>query len=240
MPALTEMTSKNHRDYDIPLNERIVFDIFTNSHIDFPAEWKLYEKAFFTDKLKQVEIDLKTDTETYCNDLILAMKKASEARKFTFDPKNVKKSYDAAVEDYNNCHRKMCEIDPRNEDYRFVKGLSDPLKAATFKFNQILRIIDTNIIRCSTAIKAVDASEDVLNKVNYTDVFYDNEENSWIKLNEEQEKIIKSGKDLFSRESLSLNIKKLRTLRSRVLRIFNKHFGKDSIYAFANLQEYCK
>lgn len=238
MPTLTETTSKNPRDYDIPLNERIVYDIIEDLIIPGYGKWKLYEKSFFTDKLKELEVDLTVATESFCSNLILALKKTAQAHNVEFNPKDIKKVYEFMIEDYTNCARKMCEIEGESVSYKIRNGLIDPLKYATVMFNRILINIDECIIRCSTAIKSVNSPEDILNKVNYTDAIYG--EHDWVKLSEEQDKLIKSGKDLFSKESLLLNIKKLRTLKSRVLRIFNKHFGKDSIYAFANLHDACK
>lgn len=241
MPAIKEETSRNPRDYDIPLNERIVYDIISvDLNINLPSKSKIYEKAFFADKLKELEIGIKVNTENYASNLLLALKRSASARGKSFDPAKIKEEFGWMMEDYNNCARKLYEIAPddRFHNYKLTSGLTDPLKFITVMFNRCIINIDECINKCSISIKSVDSTEDILNKASYTSTLYDpKDEEQWFHLSEEQEKIYNSGKDIFSKESLSLNIKKLRTFRSRVIRIYNKCFGKDSIYASFNLHD---
>ena len=105
------------------------------------------------------------------------------------------------------------------------------------KFNKIITTIDRIIVKLSTAIKSVESEDPQLNKVNYVDIL--NFE-CYSTFSEEQNKLIREGKDIFSKEMLSIDIKMLRTFKSRVLRIFNKYFGKDSYFGPLNKQDACR
>lgn len=239
MPTIKEETSKNTRDYDIPMNERIVYDIINDSSMYLPTKGKIYEKAFFADKLKELEIGIKVDTEVYANNLLLALKRSASGHNREFDPAKIKEFFDLMLTDFTNCARKLDEISGGTTsavNYKISNGLIDPLKFVTAMFSKLIVNIDECITKYGVSMKSVDATEDVLNKATYTSVFYESE-SYWVKLNEEQKKLYDSGKDLFSKESLSLNIKKLRAFKSRVIRIYNKCFGKDSIYAPFNLHD---
>lgn len=239
MPALKEETSKNPRDYDIPMNERIVYDIIEDAFISIPNSSKLFEKAFFTDKLKELEISFKTQIDNYCSDMLLAMRRSAEAR--NLDPKttDIKKLYQCVTEDYEHCAQKISEINPtiiswkvRNFEYGF-------LKYVTILTNKYIREIDHTINRCLIGIKSVDSTEEVLNKATYTSALYD-PDCDWVALSKEQKKLYDEGKEILSKDTLLLNVKKLRSLKARVIRIYNKSFGKDSIYAPFELQDKCK
>lgn len=231
MPALTEETSRNPRDYDIPLHECIVYDIIDNLDIVTKSSARVYEHAFFADKLKEDEIAYKSSIETAHSDIILAIKRSCEARKTEFKPENIKKQLEFVIEDAEDCCRKLDSI--RRGNYN--SGIVNPLNRVYYNTDRYIRTIDTCISRCLTVVKSVDSNEDILNKANYSTALQWAADD-YINLSEEQEKLYKSGKDIFSRESLMLNIKKLRTFRSRIVRIFNKSFGKDSIFAPFNLQ----
>lgn len=239
MPALKEETSKNPRDYDIPMNERIVFDIIEDAFISIPNSGKLFEKAFFTDKLKELEISFKTQIDNYCSDMLLAMRRSADARDIDVNSTDIKKLYQYVNEDYEHCAQKMVKINPniiswkvRNFEYGF-------LKYVTIVTNKYIREIDHTINKCLTSIKSVDSSEEILNKATYTSALYD-PDNDWVELSKEQKKLYDEGKEIFSKETLLLNVKKLRSLKARVIRIYNKAFGKDSIYAPFELQDKCK
>ena len=98
--------------------------------------------------------------------------------------------------------------------------------------------IDKSIVKLSTAIKSVESEDPQLNKVNYTDIL--TFEDCYNSFSEEQNKLIREGKDIFSKEMLSIDIKMLRTFKSRVLRIFNKYFGKDSYFGPLGIQDACR
>lgn len=235
---------ENNNQYeipDVPLNERLVYDTISNAFIPSPRNDKIYQNAFFSDKLKEMEVNLKANTDAFVYDINMAMKKTAEFHKITFNNNKIDVVYKQMMKDFFSCASKLNKsVSPENYSYKTGEGIADPLKYASVIFTRYVRNIDVCINKCLAIVKSVDATEDVLNKANYTSILLNDDSLSWMKLSEEQEKLYKSGKDIFSKESFMLNIKKLRTFKARVVRIFNKAFGKDSIFAPFNLHDICK
>lgn len=233
------MITSNPNDYNIPIYERIINDTLKNLSLHRLSEMKLYEKSFITNKLKELEISIKIATTTYANELLSAMKRSANVHKIEFVEKNMKTILDSMMNDWIDCATKIdgARKDGSVNTWHLANGT--PLDTATVIFCQYIRTIDNCIERIISSIKSVDATEDILNKATYTSAIMDDID-SWVSLNEEQEKLYKSGKDVFDKESLMLNVRKLRTFKSRIIRIFNKTFGKDSVFAPFNLHDMCK
>ncbi len=232
-------TPININDYNIPIYKRIINDTLKNLSLYQLREMKLYEKSFVTNKLKELEISIKIATTTYANELLSAMKRSADAHKIEFVEKNMKSILDSMMHDWIDCATKIdgTRADGSVNTWHLAGG--SPLDTVTVTFCKYIRTIDNCIERIISSIKSVDATEDMLNKATYTSAIMDDID-SWVRLNEEQEKLYRSGKDVFDKESLMLNVRKLRTFKSRVIRIFNKTFGKDSVFAPFNLHDMCK
>ena len=182
------------------------------------------------------KINLKISTEIAADEIIGCMKRSAKYHNVEFENMDVKKLYEMMINDYRSYFNKLKNI--KSNIYCNTEK-SSIIDNIIVRFNNILRVIDNTIIKLSTTIKSVECEDPQLNKTNYNATLIETA-TDYFSFNEEQNKLIKEGKDIFSKEMLSLDIKMLRTFKSRVLRIFNKYFGKDSYFGPLNMHDACR
>ena len=158
------------------------------------------------------------------------MKRTAKYHNIDFDNADVSKLYKMMIDDFK-AYREFRHEQITVENTNTIDNI-------VVSFNKIMATIDKSIVKLSTAIKSVESEDPQLNKVNYTDIL--TFEDCYNSFSEEQNKLIREGKDIFSKEMLSIDIKMLRTFKSRVLRIFNKYFGKDSYFGPLGIQDACR
>ena len=224
------MSNKEEKkDFDNCLPLRLNYETLISTHISFP-HWKFDQYCYVSNKLKEVEVNLKISTEIAHNELINCMKRTAKYHNIDFDNADVSKLCKIMMDDL----KAYCEF--RHE--QIIMANINIIDNIVVDFNKIMTTIDKSIVKLSTTIKSVESEDPQLNKVNYTDIL--TFEDCYNSFSEEQNKLIREGKDIFSKEMLSIDIKMLRTFKSRVLRIFNKYFGKDSYFGPLGIQDACR
>ena len=221
--------TEEKKDFDNCLPLRLNYEALSTICISFP-HWKFDHYCYMSNKLKEVEVNLKISTEIAHNELINCMKRTAKYHNIEFDGADVSKLYKIMIDDMK-AYREF-----RHEQILMVN--TDIINNIVVNFNKIMTTIDKSIVKLATTIKSVESDDPQLNKVNYTDIL--TFEDCYNSFSEEQNKLIREGKDIFSKEMLSIDIKMLRTFKSRVLRIFNKYFGKDSYFGPLGIQDACR
>ena len=222
-------STEEKKDFDNCLPLRLNYEALISIYITFP-HWKFDQYCYVSNKLKEVEVNLKISTEIAHNELINCMKRTAKYHNIDFDNADVSKLYKMMIDDFK-AYREF-----RHE--QIIVANTNTIDNIVVNFNKIMATIDKSIVKLSTAIKSVESEDPQLNKVNYTDIL--TFEDCYNSFSEEQNKLIREGKDIFSKEMLSIDIKMLRTFKSRVLRIFNKYFGKDSYFGPLGIQDACR
>lgn len=223
------------KEFDDCLPERLIYDTIESINISFPYS-RFGQYCYVSNKLKEIEINLKISTEIAADEIIGCMKRSAKYHNVEFENMDVKKLYEMMINDYRSYINKLQNI---KSSMYYNSEKSSIINNITAQFNRILRVIDDTIIKLSTTIKSVECEDPQLNKTNYTATLIEAPAD-YFSFSEEQNKLIKEGKDIFSKEMLSLDIKMLRTFKSRVLRIFNKYFGKDSYFGPLNMHDACR
>lgn len=217
------------KEFDNCLPVRLIYESLSSISIHFPY-WKFDQYCYISNKVKEAEINLKISTEIASNEIINCMKRTAKYHNVDFDNADVSKLYKMMIDDYKS-------YSEFKQDHLVASTSANIIDNIVVKFNKIITIIDRIIVKLSTAIKSVESEDPQLNKVNYVDILNFECYNTF---SEEQNKLIREGKDVFSKEMLSIDIKILRTFKSRVLRIFNKYFGKDSYFGPLNMHDACR
>lgn len=230
----------NFKEFDDILPEKLIYETINDVNIRFPLS-RFDEYCYVSHKLREIEINLKISTEVAADDIVGCMKRSAKYHNVDFDKTDVPKLYKMMCEDCRSYATKYVQFTQNDHNSGYWKWCAtktaNVIHEITIQYNKILKKIDSTITELSTTIKSVEVDEQQLNKVNYNDVLgFDHYHN----YSEEQNKLLKEGKDIFSKEMILLDIKQLRTFKSRVLRIYNKYFGKDSYFGPLNLQDACK
>lgn len=222
------------KEFDDCLPERLIYDTLESINISFPHS-RFGQYCYVSNKLKEIEINLKISTEIAADEIIGCMKRSAKYHNVEFENTDVNKLYEMMINDYRSYINKLQNIN----SHLYGLDKTSIVDNITAQFNRILRTIDNTIVKLSTTIKSVECEDPQLNKTNYNATLIETA-TDYFSFSEEQNKLIKEGKDIFSKEMLSLDIKMLRTFKSRVLRIFNKYFGKDSYFGPLNMHDACR
>lgn len=195
----------------------------------------LFNAAFNRNKLKEFEICYKLKLEEISNSIINAMKISAKYHGLDFETTPVTKLKDLIFKDYNEYLLEFSKHVNNMCDYDRRFSFKPIFSTIPIEYIKYINSIDNAITSLRTTIKSVEAKEDILNTPTYIGVLDRIDWRCFDSFSDEQEKLIKEGKDIFSKDIISLGIKKLSTFKSRIQRHFNHYFGKDSYFGPLNL-----
>jgi len=213
----------------VPL--RLIYETLNAVNISTrEPRYRLFKAAFDTCKLKEYEILYKLILEENARYITNAMKISAKYHGFDFETIPVIKLRELLFKDYNDYYLKLIQNDSKHyfteRENKFV------FTTIVVNYYKYMDAIDNAIASLRTMIKSVESKEEILNTPRYGEILRGED---YYDLSTEQQKLLNEGKDIFSKEIISLGIKKLSTFKTRLQRHFNHYFGKDSYFGPLNL-----
>lgn len=212
----------------VPL--RLIYETLNSVDISTrQSRSRLFKAAFDTCKLKEYEISYKLALEDAARYITNAMKISAKYHGLDFETTPVIKLRELLFKDYNDYYLKLTQFDTKH--YFIERENKFVFTSIVVDYYKYMGAIDNGIASLRTMIKSVESKEEILNTPRYGEILRED----YYSLSNEQQKLLNEGKDIFSKEVISLGIKKLSTFKSRLQRHFNHYFGKDSYFGPLNL-----
>jgi hypothetical protein len=198
-----------------------------------PATERIARAAFNADNLRELLAIINTDFSIKADNL------SSLLNLFTTHNKLENESLPRKMlllhEEYLKYKKEFLEKPNPYDSYTVENMLIDEI-------NKIIKTINKNIEFSYNSIKNVESSDVRLNKATMDSLFkeydtmnYDTYIGVFNQCGNEENKLNAEHKDIFSKESIQLTIKKLRIFKAGVIASFNKYFGKNSDFAELDL-----